>query len=451
MAAQTVLLAEDDSSIRLVVSQALSAEGFAVRATASADALERWIREGQGDVVVTDVYLGEEQVFDRLSSLMLARPELAFIVMSAQNTILTAAAAADHGAFDYLPKPFDLDEMVATVRRALKTPGKPSALAPQVRQSADEAGLPLIGRSEAMQDVYRIISRVMNTDLTVMIEGEPGTGKDLAARAIHDLGRSAQGRFVQVDAASFTDGEALAGRLEGASTLYLDEVGDLSMDAQSRLSGLVRQLDGTRVIASTRASLPRLVEDGGFREDLYYRLSVVRLMMPPLRRRKEDIPELTRALLVRAGKQGLPSKTIEASAIDLLSAYDWPGNVRELENVILRLTALSPDSSISAGDVERELRNSSYADLPREGGLENEMEQLLKRHILADLMAGGNSAQEEEEASRVYQDVIERVERPLLSLALQVTSGNKVRAAALLGLNRNTLRAKINSLGIEDA
>ncbi len=451
MAGHTVLLAEDDASIRLVVSQALSAEGFTVRATGSPDALERWVREGQGDVVVTDVYLGDDPIFERLSSLMLSRPDLPFIVMSAQNTILTAAAAADHGAFDYLPKPFDLDEMVDTVRRALKTSDRLPSIAPQARRSIDEAGLPLIGRSELMQDVYRIITRVMNTDLTVLIEGEPGTGKDLAARAIHDLGRSAPDRFVQVDAASLTHSEGLAMRLEGAATLYLDEVGDLPASAQAQLAGLIRQLDGTRVIASTRTSLSRLVEEGLFREDLYYRLSVVRLMMPSLRRRKEDIPELTRALLVRAGEQGLAAKTIEPGAIDLLSAYDWPGNVRELENVMLRLTALNPDPVITARDIERELRTSSYAELPRESGLESEIEQLLKRHVLGDLMAGGDREEEGEGHSRVYQDVIERVERPLLSLALQVTSGNKVRAAALLGLNRNTLRAKINALGIDEA
>ncbi len=441
---KTVLLAEDDASIRLVVSQALAAEGFGVRATASADALERWIREGQGDVVVTDVYLGDEPIFERLSSLKLARPQLPFIVMSAQNTILTAAAAADHGAFDYLPKPFDLDTMIETVRRALRSAEKAHALGPEARRSMDEAGLPLIGRSEAMQDVYRIITRVMNTDLTVLIEGEAGTGKDLAARAMHDLGRGAQGRFVQIDAASLTDGMSISARLEGASTLYLDEVGDLPMAAQGHLVGIIRQLDATRVIASTRTRLARLVEEGSFREDLFYRLSVVRLAMPPLRRRKEDIPELARALLVRAGRQGLPQKRIESGALDLLAAYDWPGNVRELENVILRLSALGSDAAITAADVERELRSASYAELPREGGFESGVEQLLKTHVLGDLMAAG------EDDSQVYQSVIERVERPLITLALQVTSGNKVRAAALLGVNRNTLRAKVNSLGIPE-
>lgn len=441
---KTVLLAEDDSGIRLVASQTLASAGFNVRATASIEALERWVREGQGDVVVSDVYLGETVIFDRLSSLKLARPDLPFIVMSAQNTILTAAAAADHGAFDYLPKPFDIDELVETVRRALRTPRSSDALAPEARRSLDEAQLPLVGRSEMMQDVYRIITRVMNTDLTVLIEGEAGTGKDLAARAIHDLGSAATGEFLQVDAGSLGDDAAsLEHRLGGVTTLYLDEIGDLPLPAQARLLALIRAHGDIRVVASTRQNLSRLVDAGTFRDDLYYRLSVVRLAMPALRRRKEDISELTSALLIRAGEKGLPKKTLERGALDLLSAYDWPGNVRELENVILRLCALSPDPTISAKDVERELRASSYAELPREGGMEADLERVLKKHVLGPLMSGGDG-----EEAKIYQAVIDAVERPLLSLALQVTSGNKVRAAALLGLNRNTLRAKINGLGI---
>ena len=440
---KTVLLAEDDSGIRLVASQTLSSAGFNVRATASVDALERWVREGQGDVVVSDVYLGDAVIFDRLSSLKLARPDLPFVVMSAQNTILTAAAAADHGAFDYLPKPFDIDDLVDTVRRALRTPRSSEALAPEARRSIDEAQLPLVGRSESMQEVYRIITRVMNTDLTVLIEGEAGTGKDLAARAIHELGTAASGSFLQVDAGSLSDDGGLEHRLAGVTTLYLDEIGDLPLASQARLLALIRANTSIRVVASTRQNLSRLVDAGTFRDDLYYRLSVVRLAMPALRKRKEDIPELTRALLVRAGEKGLPKKSLERSALDLLSAYDWPGNVRELENVVLRLCALSPDPSISAKDVERELRASSYAELPREGGMEADIERVLKKHVLGPLMSGGD-----ESDSKIYQSVIDAVERPLLSLALQVTSGNKVRAAALLGVNRNTLRAKINSLGI---
>lgn len=444
MTEKTILLAEDDSSIRLVASQTLSTAGYTVRATGSIDALERWVREGQGDVVVSDVYLGETSIFDRLSSLKLARPDMPFVIMSAQNTILTAASAAEHGAFDYLPKPFDIDHLVETVRRALKTPKPKEKLTRQRREITEEARLPLIGRSELMQDIYRIITRVMNTDLTVLIDGEPGTGKDLAARAIHELSNTSSGAFMQIDAAMLQDSFDVSRRLEGVSTLYVDEVGDLSAVAQSRLIRVLRELNGTRVVVSTRQNLLRLVEEGKFRDDLYYRISVVRLAMPPLRQRKEDISELSRALLVRAVQQGLPEKAFDSAAIDLLNAYDWPGNVRELENIILRLCALSTNAVISARDVERELRTSSFADLPRDGNFEDDVEGLLRKHVLNDIMAAGG-----DEDSRVYQRVIDRVERPLLKLALQVSSGNKVKAAAALGLNRNTLRAKINSLGIQ--
>lgn len=442
MADKTVLLAEDDSSIRLVASQTLSTAGYSVRATASIDALERWVREGQGDVVVSDVYLGDTVIFDRLSSLKLARPTLPFVIMSAQNTILTAASAADHGAFDYLPKPFDIDDLVDVVARALKS-RKTQNLSPEYRRSTDEARLPLIGRSEAMQEIYRIITRVMNTGLTVLIDGEPGTGKDLAARAIHDLSASADQPFRHIDASIATKLDEIELALEDGATLYLDEVGDLPPDAQARVLGLLRGHDGSRLIASTRHNLSRLVDEGRFRDDLYYRLSVVRLTMPPLRRRKEDISELTRALFLRAVKKGLPEKTLDASAVELLKAYDWPGNVRELENVVLRLCALSADQAISARDVERELRASSYAEMPLEGGFEEELEALLKKHVLSSLMSAS-----EDDDEKVYQTVIDQVERPLIKLALQVSSGNKVRAAAMLGLNRNTLRAKINGLGI---
>lgn len=446
MSEKTVLLAEDDASIRLVASQTLSSAGFQVRATGAIDALERWVREGQGDAVVSDVYLGDTSVFDRLSSLKLARPDLPFIIMSAQNTILTAAAAAENGAFDYLPKPFDIDALVDVVKRALRGRSSKVVLSPTQRQAMDDARLPLIGRSEAMQDIYRVITRVMNTDLTVLITGEAGTGKDLAARAIHNLGAARTGDFLQIESGRLDGGLVSQDELDRAKTLYIDEVGDLSPRAQSGLVALLRREHSGRVIASTRHNLSRQVEEGRFREDLYYRLGVVRINMPPLRRRKEDIPELARSLFLRAAEKGLPDKQLDPGAIDLLSSYDWPGNVRELENVVFRLCALSSDTTITARDIERELRSTSYADLPREGGLETEIDALLKKHMMGALMGGLDS----EAGGRIYQNVIEQVERPLLQLALQVTSGNKVKAASLLGLNRNTLRSKIHSLGIPE-
>ncbi|WP_084396132.1 sigma 54-interacting transcriptional regulator [Henriciella aquimarina] len=453
MSNKTVLLAEDDASIRLVVNQTLVTAGYQVRATTSADALERWIRNGEGDVVVTDVYLGDTAIFELLPSIKLARPDLPVIVMSGQNTILTAASAARHGVFDYLPKPFDIDQLTNLVGRALKSPNKRETAAQGAKPDAD-ASLPLIGRSDPMQEVYRIISRVMNTDLTVLIEGESGTGKELAAQAVHQLGSGKEGLFKALDLAAMPT-EQISRDLFGTedqpglafqkdATLYLDEIGDLPAEAQTQLVKLMREAGGARIIASTRQPLAKLVDEGQFREDLFYRINVVRIFMPPLRQRKEDIPELVRTFLLRAQRKGLAAKQIEPAAMDLMMAYDWPGNVRELENLIMRLAALSPDAVISQRDIERELRAEALKDLSANTSFEKEVETLLHRYIMADLL------QASPDDSKIHQEVLEQVERPLIKLALSVTSGNKLRTAALLGVNRNTLRSRINSLGLAD-
>lgn len=450
MSQRTVLLAEDDASIRLIVNQTLVSAGYNVRATGSPEALERWIRNGEGDLVVTDVYLTDTAIFELLPSFRLARPELPFIVMSAQNTILTAASAAQHGVFDYLPKPFDIDQLLDLVDRALR--GKSASKSAKPTLPID-SGLPLTGRSEPMQDVYRIISRVMNTDLTVLIEGESGTGKELAARAIHDLGKPDKGQFFSLDLAAMST-QQVSQDLFGTpdkpgiayqddATIYLDEIGDLPAEAQTQLVKLMRENGGGRIIASTRQPLSALVESGSFREDLYYRINVVRIDMPPLRRRKVDIPELVRTFLIRAEQRGLAEKQIDPSAMDLLMAYDWPGNVRELENLIFRLVALSPDDTISQGDIERELRAESMKESAGTTTFEGEIETLLHRFVMADLLKGADDDE------KIYQSVLEQVERPLIRLALSVTSGNKLRTAALLGVNRNTLRARINALGLD--
>ena len=455
MSQKTVLLAEDDASIRLIVNQTLVTAGYTVRATSSPEALERWVRNGEGDIVVTDVYLTDTPIFELLPSFKLVRPDLPVIVMSGQNTILTAASAAQHGAYDYLPKPFDIDQLTDLVGRALSDTKPAVAVVP--KNNNDEAnaiGLPLVGRSSVMQDVYRIISRVMNTDLTVLIEGESGTGKELAARAIHDLGQTREGAFYSLDLAMrvpqevntelFGTEEIPGIAYDREATIYLDEVGDLSQDAQMQLVKLMREEGGARIVASTRQPLSALVEAGDFREDLYYRMNVVRIEMPPLRRRKEDIPELVKAFLIRAEGRGLAQKQIAPAAMDLMTAYDWPGNVRELENLIFRLAALSPDSTISQRDIERELRAESLKELSAEVSLEGEIETLLNRYVMADLLKGGDDGE------KIYQTVLEQVERPLIKLALSVTSGNKLRTAALLGVNRNTLRARMAVLGMTE-
>ena len=384
MSAKTILLADDDSAIRTVLTQALNRAGYSVRSTATATALWRWVSEGQGDAVLTDVVLPDENAFDVIPRINKLRPNLPIIVMSAQNTIMTAITAAERGAYDYLPKPFDLNALVQTVGRALEQSSKPTVS--QTRAPASES-LPIVGRSPAMQDIYRIIARLTQTDLTVMIVGESGTGKELVARALHDYGRRRKGAFVAVNMAAiprelieselfghekgaFTGATSrMAGRFEQAEggTLFLDEIGDMPLEAQTRLLRVLQQSEYTsvggvspiktnvRIIAATHRDMRQLITQGQFREDLFFRLNVVPLQIPALRERLEVLPDLTRHFLERASTEGLPRKEISQDAVAALKSYRWPGNVRELENLIKRLMAMESDDTITAASVTREL------------------------------------------------------------------------------------------------
>ena len=313
-ASKKILIADDDSSVRLVLSQAFTRLGYQVRATGNATTLLKWVTDGEGDLVVTDVMMPDENVFDVLPRIRKERPKLPIIVMSAQNTLLTAVNAADAGAFEYVSKPFDLDDVTAAARRALSRPADTEASKAEARAMRDER-LPLIGRSAPMQEVYRTIARLVGADLTVLILGESGTGKELVARALHELGRRRDGKFVvlnlaavpreRVEAELFGRGEGDNGRLVEADggTLFLDEIGDMPLDAQTRL---LRVIDGTepvinpktgrrpnvRIIAATNRDLRGLIQQGLFREDLFFRLNVAPVRLPPLRDRAEDIPHL---------------------------------------------------------------------------------------------------------------------------------------------------------------
>ncbi|MCE3250576.1 MAG: ntrC, partial [Geminicoccaceae bacterium] len=345
MAEPSVILADDDGGIRTVISRALSREGYRVQATATAATLWRWIEDGTGDVAIIDVVLPDANTLDLLPRIKQRRPSLPIIVMSAQNTLLTAVRATERGAFDYLPKPFDLDRLVTLVKRALALPrARPPGLDDPAR--LDEQ-LPIIGRSAPMQEIYRVIARLMGTDLTVMISGESGTGKELVARAMHDYGKRRRGPFVAVNMAAiprelieselfghekgaFTGANARKiGRFEEAEggTLFLDEIGDMPLEAQTRLlrvlqSGEFMPVGGRtpiradlRIVAATHRDLRQLVAQGLFREDLFYRLNVVPIRLPPLRERVEDIPALVQHFLVRARLEGLPPKAIEPAAM----------------------------------------------------------------------------------------------------------------------------------------
>jgi two-component system, NtrC family, nitrogen regulation response regulator GlnG len=466
-AASRILIADDDASIRLVLSQAFSRLGYQVRATAAAATLLKWVSEGAGDLVITDVVMPDENLFDILPRIRRERPTLPVIVMSAQNTLLTAVAAAAGGVFDYLPKPFDLDDMTAAARRALERPSDPEAAKAQVRAARDER-LPLIGRSPPMQEVYRTISRLVGTDLTVLIQGESGTGKALVATALHELGARRDGRFItmslaavpreRVDTELFGQDGGHGGKLVEADggTLFLDEIGDMPLDAQTRL---LRVFDGAdtavnpktgrrpnvRFIAATNRDLRFLIAQGLFREDLYFRLNVAPILVPPLRDRVDDIPELARAFLLRAHREGLPFKNIDRAALERLQRHDWPGNVRELENLLRRVCALYADATIGAGIIERELADAAAPSGDEKAAAT--LTHLVEGHLAAYFAGQGG----ELPPAGLYDRVLAEVEGPLLRLTLAATRGNQMRAAEVLGLNRNTLRKRLRDLAIDPA
>ncbi len=473
MARGTILIADDDTAIRTVLNQALARAGYAPRATGNAATLWRWVSQGEGDVIITDVVMPDENAFDLIPRIKKLRPDLPIIVMSAQNTLMTALTAAEKGAFEYLPKPFDLNEVVAVVARALLEPTKKRASgSPEIE--ADE--LPLIGRSPPMQEIYRVLARLTQTDLTVMITGESGTGKELVARVLHDYGKRRQGPFVAINMAaiprelieselfghekgSFTGAQSRSpGRFEQAEsgTLFLDEIGDMPLEAQTRLLRVLQQGEYTtvggrtpiktnvRIIAATHRDLKNQIQQGLFREDLYYRLNVVPLRLPPLRERVEDIGDLVRHFLRQAGREGLGQKSIESGAIDRLKGHSWPGNVRELENVVRRLVALHANETLTSLIVEQELASTAPPHSVAGDDNSGDLSEAVERHLARYFSSFG----QELPPPGLYDRIIRDVEKPLLSAALAATRGNQIKAAELLGLNRNTLRARIRDLNI---
>ena len=334
----TILVADDDRTIRTVLSQALTRAGCKVRATGSVETLWRWIEEGEGDVVISDVNMPDGDGLDLLPKINRKRPDLPVIIVSAQNTVMTAIRASELGAHDYLPKPFDLKELLAKVSKALSQTGA----APVQTDANAPNDIPLVGSSPLMQDVYRLLARVINTDLSVLITGKSGTGKDLLAHTLHDLGLRQNNDFVTISASTASidriDGVLLGGfedqgieRASANATIYLDEIGEMSDEAQLHLLDMLRNSEvqerNYRMVSSTRQSLEDLINQGAFREDLFYRLNVVSILLPRLRDRVGDIPLLARHFLQNAAATGLPMKTISTKGLELMRNAPWLGNV----------------------------------------------------------------------------------------------------------------------------
>ena len=453
----TILVADDDRTIRAVLTQALTRAGCKVRATGSIETLWRWIDEGDGDVVISDVNLPDGDGLEMLPAIKRKRKDLPVIIISAQNTVITAIKASELGAYDYLPKPFDLKKLLSKVNKALSNQGTNNNIIQQ--DGAVDPELPLIGSSPLMQDVYRFLARVLHTDLSTIITGESGTGKDLLAHTMHDLGPRAPMDFVRINISSSNidkiEGTLIGGKenlnispASKSSTIYFDEISEMSDETQLQLLDLLRSdavISKNHIfISSSRLSLQNLISQGIIREDLFYRLNVVNINLPPLRDRVGDIPDLTKHFLQQSALSGMPKKVISTKAIQLLQNAPWAGNIRELENFINSLVVLISDEEITPNHVEENLNlipsvNSNELDADN-GKLSSSVEKHIKRYF--DLH--GDSLP----PPGLYNRILKEIELPLIALSLSATRGNQIKTSELLGINRNTLRKKIKDLDI---
>ncbi len=442
----TVLVADDDRTIRTVLTQALTRAGCKVHATSSLMTLMRWVEEGKGDLVISDVIMPDGNGLEALPRISKLRPGLPVIVISAQNTIMTAIQAAEAEAFDYLPKPFDLPDLMKRSAKALDQKRRSPKAAAAPREAVDD--LPLVGRTAAMQALYRLVARVMNTDLSVLITGESGTGKSLISRAIHDFSDRRTVPFVVAQASDLSgmDGpSALLARAKGGSLVF-DEVADYNDDAQARV---VRMLDmlgdnAPRIMATSQVDLAARMENGAFRSDLYYRLGGVSLHVPSLRERVDDIPLLAEHFLARGERDFGTVRRLSNDARELVRAYSWPGNVRQLENTLRRLMVTASEAEIGRADVEAVLSNQPAMEPLKGGGEGEKLTASVARHLKRYFDLHGGQLP----PAGVYQRILREVEMPLIEIALDATAGNQAKCADLLGINRNTLRKKITELDI---
>lgn len=443
----TILVADDDRTIRTVLTQALTRAGCKVHATSSLVTLMRWVEEGKGDLVISDVVMPDGNGLEQLPKISAARPGLPVIVISAQNTIMTAIQAAEADAYDYLPKPFDLPDLMKRAARALEVKRR----SPQPRDAnavQENSDLPLVGRTPAMQGLYRLVARVMNTALPVLITGESGTGKSLIARAIHDFSDRRSLPFVVVSGADLEgmDGPSAAlARAKGGSLLF-DEVSDLSDSAQGRIVRMLDALGDTapRIMSTSQSDLIGRMESGQFRQDLFYRLGGVTVAVPSLRERVDDIPLLADHFLARVEREGAPLRRMSEAALEMVRAYSWPGNVRQLENAVRRLVFTATEEEISRGEVETVLGNQPAMEPLNNASETDKLSEAVGKHLRRyfDLHGGDLPA------PGLYNRILREVEGPLLEIALDATGGNQAKCADLLGINRNTLRKKITELDI---
>ena len=497
-----IWIVDDDQSIRFVLEKALAREQFSVRTFANPREVMKALDDDAPQVLVSDIRMPGGSGIDLLAEVKTRHPGLPVIIMTAFSDLESAVSAFQGGAFEYLPKPFDLTTAVDLIRRAVE-----ESLREEVVETAPVQAPEMLGQAGAMQDVFRAIGRLSQSNVTVMITGESGTGKELVARALHKHSPRAQGPFIAINTAAipkdlleselfghergaFTGAQTTRrGRFEQADggTLFLDEIGDMPFDLQTRLlrvlsdgqfyrvGGHQPQKSNVRVIAATHQNLEERVRQGGFREDLFHRLNVIRLRLPPLRERRDDIPMLTRLFLGKSARDlGVEAKRITDSALERLASFDFPGNVRQLENVCHWLTVMAPAQVVEPKDLPPELMSAPIAALPHAAEAAAATVAAATGNAPTVGTGPGTGAEAaaqvasappptwladlEREARRrldagereVWEALTQQFEGCLIHTALDLTRGRRIEAAQRLGIGRNTITRKIQELGLDE-
>ncbi|SIR31139.1 two-component system, NtrC family, nitrogen regulation response regulator GlnG [Aeromonas sp. RU39B] len=467
-----VWIVDDDSSIRWVLERALSSEGMICESFSEGESLLIALETRSPDVILSDIRMPGLDGLSLLDQIHLLQPDLPVIIMTAHSDLDSAVNAYQRGAFEYLPKPFDIDEAVALVRRA-DNHLKEQRSKRKVKQLESDSTPEIIGEAPAMQEVFRAIGRLSRSSISVLINGQSGTGKELVAHALHRHSPRSHKPFIALNMAAipkdlieselfghekgaFTGANNIRhGRFEQANggTLFLDEIGDMPIDVQTRLlrvlaDGQFYRVGGhqpvqvdVRIIAATHQNLEKRVSDGDFREDLFHRLNVIRIHIPPLRERREDIPQLARHFLMRAAKElNVDPKSLHADTEVYLSRLPWPGNVRQLENVCRWLTVMASGQEVLVSDLPSEMLSPPESTPePREPTMAGNWQELLQNWVATRLARGEVD---------ILSDALPQFERIMLETALEHTHGHKQEAARLLGWGRNTLTRKLKELNM---
>jgi len=473
MTIQHILVADDEESIRWVLAKALKKQGFIVDLAEDGLQAQNLARKNRYDLVILDIKMPGIHGLELLKQFRTDYPETLIIIMTAEATMEHAVTAMKDGAYDYLTKPFDLaalDAIILKAEKAAELSGKLDQLKEEL-QDQYSIGRSIIGNSLPMQEIYKVLGRIAGSDITALITGESGTGKELVARAIHINSQRLGKPFIALNCAAiphelletelfghergaFTGAiERRTGKFEQADggTLFLDEIGDMPLELQAKLLRVLQEKEITRtggnktlkidvrIIAASNQNITRLVKENKFRDDLYYRLNVVPIKLPPLRKRRDDIPDLVDFFLQKAKHEfGIDLMECSSEVLELFKTYRWPGNVRELENAIKRAVLLSPNQVLIPIDFPDLLEGDKYQK-------KSESLEALVAQKLENSLARMNL----KEMNNLYDMVLHQVERPLINIVLQKTRGNQIKTADILGINRNTLRKKIKLLDIE--